>query len=139
MKKAHILALFMIAAAIVTISLAVGNTSQYVNFAQASENPDKEYHVVGVWAKDKGLEYNPQKDPNFFAFYLKDEKNEVRRVILRNNKPQDFERSEKVVVIGKMQGEDFQAASILMKCPSKYNNEMPGEMKEVKSISTSAL
>lgn len=115
----------MIAAAIVTISLAVGNTSSYVGFGEATENPGKEYHVVGVWVKDKGLEYDPAKDPNYFAFYLEDEKKDIRKVVYRNNKPQDFERSEKIVIVGSMQEnkQEFEADNILMKCPSKYNEE----------------
>ena len=125
MKKAHIIGILMIAAAIVTISLAVGNTSSYVGFGEASENPGKEYHVVGDWVKDKGLEYDPAKDPNYFAFYLEDENKDIRKVVYRNNKPQDFERSEKIVIVGSMKdnGQEFEADNILMKCPSKYNDE----------------
>ena len=37
-------------------------------------------------------------------------------------KPNDFERSEQIVIIGKMKGEEFAASGILMKCPSKYAN-----------------
>jgi cytochrome c-type biogenesis protein CcmE len=133
MKKSHIIGLLMIAAAMVTIALAVGNTSSYVNFAEASENPGREYHVVGQWVKEKGLEYNPAKDPNFFAFYLKDVKNNERRVVYHNNKPQDFERSEKVVVVGKVENNNFEAASILMKCPSKYNNDNKVQVKQTSS------
>lgn len=133
MKKSHIIGLLMIAAAIVTISLAVGNTSSYVNFTEAADNPGKEYHVVGHWVKEKGLEYDPAKDPNYFAFYLVDEKNIERKVIYHNNKPQDFERSEKIVVVGKIENKDFEASSILMKCPSKYNNDKTVKEKETSS------
>jgi cytochrome c-type biogenesis protein CcmE len=38
-------------------------------------------------------------------------------------KPQDFERSEQIVLTGKMRGEDFVASDMLMKCPSKYKDE----------------
>lgn len=38
-------------------------------------------------------------------------------------KPQDFERSEQVVLTGKMDGDEFVATEILMKCPSKYKDE----------------
>ncbi|MBK8351531.1 MAG: cytochrome c maturation protein CcmE [Saprospirales bacterium] len=37
-------------------------------------------------------------------------------------KPRDIEKSEKVEVTGKMNGDVFEANEILMKCPSKYKN-----------------
>ena len=123
MRKTHIIGLLIIASCIGIIISVMGNTSEYANFSTAAQNPDDEYHVVGEWAKAQGLTYDPKVDPNYFAFPLKDEKGVIKTVILRNNKPQDFERSEKVVVVGKMVGDKFEASSILMKCPSKYNNE----------------
>jgi cytochrome c-type biogenesis protein CcmE len=37
--------------------------------------------------------------------------------------PPDFLRSEKVVVIGRYQQDSFVASKILLKCPSKYEDE----------------
>jgi len=60
-----------------------------------------------------------------FSFELVDANNERGRVIYLEPKPTDFERAEKVVVVGKMEGENFKAEKILMKCPSKYvENEL---------------
>ena len=55
-----------------------------------------------------------------------DNKGVEKKVVLNKNKPQDFERSEQIVLIGQMEGQEFHASDILMKCPSKY------EDKEVK-------
>jgi cytochrome c-type biogenesis protein CcmE len=44
------------------------------------------------------------------------------KVTYNGSKPQDFERSEQIVITGKYQGNQFYADKILMKCPSKYNN-----------------
>ena len=68
--------------------------------------------------------YDAFKDANHFAFYMKDEKGDVKKVIYSGTKPQDFERSEKLVLIGKMSNDTFYASKILMKCPSKYNNDL---------------
>jgi cytochrome c-type biogenesis protein CcmE len=57
------------------------------------------------------------------AFYLKDEKGEVRQVVLRAAKPQDFERSESIVLTGQMQDGNFEASDMLLKCPSKYKDQ----------------
>jgi cytochrome c-type biogenesis protein CcmE len=45
-----------------------------------------------------------------------------REVLLNQAKPQDFDKSEQIVVVGKLSGDRFMATQILMKCPSKYNN-----------------
>lgn len=45
--------------------------------------------------------------------------------MLHKSVPQDIEKSEQIVLIGKMKGEEFHATEILMKCPSKYNDGQP--------------
>ena len=82
-------------------------------------------NVVGYLLKDKELVYDPQKDPNFFSFMMTDKEGNECKVIYKGAKPQDFERSEQIVIIGKMHGEQFHANDILMKCPSKYNETKP--------------
>src|SRR5437868_5457073 len=108
MKKTYIIGILMIAASLVTIFLAIGNTSSYVSFKEAGENPSRSYHVIGLWDKSKGVIYEPSKDPNYFAFYMRDSTNDLRKVEYRNNKPQDFEHSEKLVIVGKMGANAFQ-------------------------------
>ena len=48
---------------------------------------------------------------------------EEKKVIFNGTKPRDFERSEQIVLTGKIEGEEFKASKILMKCPSKYIND----------------
>lgn len=127
MKKVHIIGIIIIAIAIGAILTTLSNTSTYASFAEASESPDNEFHVVGKYNKDKESVYNPQVNANVFTFYMVDNKGVEKKVILNKNKPQDFERSEQIVLIGKMQGEEFVASDILMKCPSKYNDGKPQE------------
>jgi len=79
---------------------------------------------MGYWEKSKGTYYDAVKDANHFSFYMKDEKGEIRQVIYNGTKPQDFEKSEKLVLIGKMDKDKFYASKILMKCPSKYNDNL---------------
>jgi cytochrome c-type biogenesis protein CcmE len=122
MKKVHIIGLVVIAVSIGILLSVMGSTGEYASFTEVKQNPDKEFHVSGVWDKQTSLEYNPSKDPNYFAFMLKDQDGNSEKVVIRNEKPQDFEKSEKLVVVGKMDGDHFEASSVLMKCPSKYNN-----------------
>ena len=49
----------------------------------------------------------------------------AKPVVLHKSKPQDFEKSEQIVLIGKIKDDVFHANDILMKCPSKYNDQKP--------------
>lgn len=120
MKKIHIILIVLIAVAIGAIVSSYGDASTYENFSVASNNPDKEYHVVGTLNRSKEQFYDPKTDANMFSFYMIDNNGTESKVILRSSKPQDFERSEKIVIIGKMEGDHFEASKILLKCPSKY-------------------
>lgn len=127
MKKIHILGIIIIAIAIGAIFTTLNNTSTYASFMEASNDPGSEFHVVGKLNKDKEAVYDPKVDANLFTFYMVDNKGTESKVVLHKNKPQDFEHSEQIVLIGKMQGQEFQASDILMKCPSKYNDGKPQE------------
>lgn len=122
MKKSHILAIALVAVGIAILISASQDVTTYATFAQASASGDR-VKLVGQLVKDQPVEYNPEKDPNFLAFYLKDESGEVRRVVLRAGKPQDFERSEQIVLTGAMRGDQFEAHDMLLKCPSKYEQQ----------------
>lgn len=125
MKKSYILLMVLIAVAIGAIITTYGDASTYENFSVAADHEGKEYHVVGTLNRDKEKYYNPVQNANYFSFYMIDEKGEERKVIYYSPEPQDFDRSEKIVIIGKMQGQEFIANKILLKCPSKYNEEHP--------------
>lgn len=130
MKKSHIFAIVIIAVAIGVIISTAGESSVYVSFSEAKGMKEagnkSKVHVVGKVKKDDagnivGMQYMPQVDPNYFSFLLIDNLGQEATVIYNNPKPQDFERSEQIVIIGSMQQENvFFANKILMKCPSKY-------------------
>jgi cytochrome c-type biogenesis protein CcmE len=125
MKKIHIVGIIVIAVAIGVILTSLHNTSSYADFTEALANPDKEYHVVGKLDKNQPQLYEPTVNPDEFVFSMVDNKGVEKKVVLHKSKPQDFERSEQIVLIGKMQGGEFHANDILMKCPSKYNDGKP--------------
>ena len=122
MKKIHVIAILMIAVAIGLLVNAAGDMSTYATFEQAARTGDR-VKVAGQLAKDKEMRYDPEEDPNYFSFYIRDTKGEERKVVLLAAKPQDFELSEQLVLTGKMQGDEFVATDMLMKCPSKYKDE----------------
>jgi len=130
MKLSHIIAIVVIAAAIAIIIFTAGDASTYVNFDQAyqmaSAGNDNQIHVVGELKKDEsghvvGLENS--EDKLSFSFILVDDKKKEQKVIYNEPMPPDFLRSEKVVVIGHYQNNQFIAKKILLKCPSKYQDQ----------------
>jgi cytochrome c-type biogenesis protein CcmE len=130
MKLTHIIAIAVIAAAIAIIIFTAGDASTYVNFDQAyqmaSTGNDTQIHVVGELKKDDnghvvGLENSDDKLS--FAFILVDDQKKEQKVIYNEPMPPDFLRSEKVVVIGGYQQDHFIAKKILLKCPSKYQDQ----------------
>ena len=128
MKKTHIVGIIVIALAIGSMFTLLGNSSTYADFKQAAATTDQ-VHVAGTLDCTKPMEYNPKVDPNKFSFYMIDRNGNEKHVVLLKSKPQDFERSQQVVIIGTMKGEEFIANDILMKCPSKYNDGKVAETK----------
>lgn len=130
MKKSHILAIAVIGVAIAIIISTAGDASTYVNFDEAfqlaSTGSSTQVHVVGQLPKDsrgniQGLENS--EDRLSFSFTLIDDANKEQKVYYNEPMPPDFTKSEKVVVIGYYQNDRFIAKKILLKCPSKYNEQ----------------
>ena len=125
MKKIHILGIIVIAVAIGVIFTSLQSSATYSDFMEASANPGTEYHVVGKLNKEVPVQYDPKINADECSFMMKDNKGVEKRVVLHKSVPQDFEKSEQIVLIGKMEGNEFHANDILMKCPSKYNDGKP--------------
>ena len=130
MKKSHIFGIIVIAIAVVVIMSTAGDASAYVTFQEAKELADKgnnnKIHVVGTLPKNANGEVvgiHPSPNMLSFKFEMVDENNEVEQVFHPNPMPTDFLRSEQVVVVGSYKNGQFVAEKILLKCPSKYQEE----------------
>lgn len=130
MKKSHILVIIVIAAAIAILVSTAGDASTYVGFneayAMATAGNTKDIHVVGELTKDAAgnvIGIEPGLDKVSFSFVLIDENGKQQKVEYNEPMPQDFTKSEKVVVIGRYEGDVFKATKILLKCPSKYQEQ----------------
>jgi cytochrome c-type biogenesis protein CcmE len=125
MKTIHIVILLVLVIAVAVIVTTLTDSSTYSNFSEAAATPGREFHIIGVLDKGKPIDYDATKNVNRFSFYLIDDKGLEKKVTYNNPKPQDFEKSEKVVIIGSMKNDEFLASSLLLKCPSKYNANKP--------------
>jgi len=126
MKRTHIAIIVFIALAIGAIMVTINDASTYVGFNRASENPGTKYTVIGYLDKDAPMDYNARA--NRFNFTAIDKEGNKQKVFYNQPKPQDFERSEEITMKGFATDSAFVASEILMKCPSKYNeqNEVAG-------------
>ncbi|MAY84451.1 MAG: cytochrome C biogenesis protein [Flavobacteriales bacterium] len=131
MKKTHILGIIVIAVAIGVILSMVTDAATYADFKTAAKAEGEQFQVVGQLNKDKEIAYSPQSDANQFSFYMVDQNGNENKVVFKGAKPQDFERSEQVVITGSFEGEDFHADKILMKCPSKYQDGSNDGLTEI--------
>ena len=134
MKRSHILALVIIAVAVSIIISTAGDASSYVTFKTAQEmaanGKSDKIHVVGKLKKNElgeiiGIE--PTEDLLAFSFIMMDEDGKEQKVFYKEPMPADFKRSEQVVVVGAYDKDLFVADKILMKCPSKYQEEKLSE------------
>jgi cytochrome c-type biogenesis protein CcmE len=126
MKKIQITLLVLIVAAIaalIALMPAGGGLSTYESIISAKEKQGKFVHVVARLDKTRPIEYDAVKNPNYLSFTAVDSLGGTVKVVYKNAKPDNLEHSERLVMKGKMQGDQFECNEILMKCPSKYTDD----------------
>ena len=130
MKISHIIGIVAIAVAIGILVISAGDASHYTNFKEAlslsrADHSDN-IHVIGTLKKDVNgdvIGIRPGGDKVSFSFLMIDENETEEEVFFNSPMPQDFVKSEKVVVVGGYKNDKFLAEKILLKCPSKYEEE----------------
>lgn len=134
MKKTHIIVLVCIAAAIVVLISYTGDLTTYETIASAKEKEGKFVNLIVKLDKARPLEYDAVKNPNYLTFTAVDTLGNNIKVVYHNNKPTDMEKSERLVLKGRVQGDHFECKDILLKCPSKYKDD-PKASKNVQAAS----
>jgi len=129
MKKSHIFLIVVLAIAIGAVVSLVKDPRTYGTFAEAAQNPDKNYEISGTLDLSSPVVYDAMVNPDVFSFFMIDQDSARYKVVVSKPKPQDFKKSIKVVVGGKMKGDVFQANHILLKCPSKYEGQGPAQIQ----------
>ena len=123
MKRTHIILLVGIAAVIVGLLTFSADFSTYDTIGSAKEKQGKFVHIIAKLDKSQPVEYDAIKNPNYLAFYAVDSLGGQTKVVYNNSKPTDLEKSERLVMKGKMGAEHFECSDILLKCPSKYKDD----------------
>jgi cytochrome c-type biogenesis protein CcmE len=128
MKKLHIVALVSIAVVIGVLLSMMGDLSTYETLASARQKEGKTVTVIAKLDKTLAhpIEYNAAKNANYTSFHVVDSLGNKARVVYHFEKPFDMEKSERIVLKGKMKGDVFEITrkdGILIKCPSKYKDD----------------
>jgi cytochrome c-type biogenesis protein CcmE len=131
MKKTHIIALVLIAIAIATLISFMGNVTSYETIASAKQKPGKFVNLIAKMDKTQPLNYDPIKNPNYLTFTALDTLGSSIQVVYHNSKPTDMEKSERLVLKGKVEDGVFECKDILLKCPSKYKDDAENNAKNV--------
>lgn len=129
MKKIHIVILILIVASISGMSFFIKDLTTYETFASAEAKKDKFIVVKVQLDKEKPIEYDQIKDPNYTVFYAIDKEGQKSKVVYKNAKPTDIERSEGIDLNGYMRDGYFECTKLQMKCPSKYKDDMKAAEK----------
>jgi cytochrome c-type biogenesis protein CcmE len=138
MKKTHIVILIGIATLIVGLLVFSVDFSTYDTINSAKEKEGKFVHIIAKLDKTQPIEYDPMNNPNYLSFYAVDSLGGSMKVVYHNSKPADIEKSERIVLKGKMKKEYFDCKDILLKCPSKYKDDkknLEKNMNELTGIS----
>ncbi len=135
MKKTHIILLVFIAIAISVLISFMGDVTTYDTVTSAKEKPGKFVHLIAKMEQNS-MDYDPIKNPNLLTFTAVDSLGNSIHVVYNNTKPTDIEKSERLVLKGRVEGDHFECQSILLKCPSKYKDDMNAASKELGTAST---
>jgi cytochrome c-type biogenesis protein CcmE len=134
MKKTHIILLVFIAISIAVLLSFMGDITTYDTVTSAKEKPGKFVHLIAK-VQQNSLQYDPVKDPNYLAFTAVDSLGSSIKVVYHNTKPTDMEKSERLVLKGRVEDGHFECKDILLKCPSKYKDDMNAAKKQLGTAS----
>lgn len=137
MKRTHIVILIGIASLIVGLLVFSVDFSTYDTISSARNKQGKFVHLIAKLDKSQPITYDPINNPNYLSFYVVDSLGDKAKVVYHNSKPGDLEKSERIVIKGKMQKDYFDCKDILLKCPSKYKDDKKLLEKDMKEQTTS--
>lgn len=129
MKKIHIILLILIVAGISGMSFFIKDLTTYETFKTAGEKKEQFVVVKVKLDKAKPVYYDQIKDPNYTEFYALDQDGHSTKVVYKNAKPTDIEKSEGIDLNGYMRNGYFECTKLQMKCPSKYKDNMEQQQK----------
>lgn len=112
----------------------MGDITTYDTVTSAKEKPGKFVHLIAKMDKNSMI-YDPINNPNYLTFNAIDSLGNSIKVVYNNAKPADIEKSERIVLKGRVKEGQFECQDILLKCPSKYKDDIGAAKKELGTAS----
>ena len=122
MKVKYLISLAIILGLLIYIGLTFRKSlTPYVTFQQA-KHTGAEVQVKGVRIEGTDA-YDIQT--HTLRFIIKDPYGETLPIVYHGVKPSNFEQAQEIVVVGRYKNGVFHANKVLIKCPSKYQPNLP--------------
>lgn len=123
MSRLNIVVILLVGILLAGLLSVFTQNSESVVFSRAFAEPGIEFKVSGTLDTEHPVVYNPEVAVAETRFHMVDKAGEVREVLLKESKPTGLEQSESIDLYGKVVDGKFVATDMLMKCPSKYNED----------------
>lgn len=111
----------------------MGTLTTYDTIDTAKEKEGKFVHLIAKLDKSKPIHYDAVNNPNYLKFTAVDSLGGTVQVVYHNAKPDNLEMADRLVLKGSMQKGQFDCKEIMMKCPSKYKDDMKAAEKNLSS------
>lgn len=134
MKKLHVFLLIAVAIGIAIMASFIGDLTTYDTIASAKQKEGKFVHLIARLDRSQPVNYDPLADANYCTFSIVDSLGQTSKVISNKPKPADLDKSERIVLKGRMKADGFYCDDILLKCPSKYKDDVNAASKELPSV-----
>lgn len=135
MRITNLILLLIIVASVAIIVSLFSKSNPYSNFEQIEKNAGKDLQVIGKLSDEFPIKFiDSIYTSKGFSFGMEDDKGNVREVYYFENKPTDFEKSDQLVIVATSRNDSIIAKSLLLKCPSKYNEDKKPEEFEDKAF-----
>ena len=131
MKKIHIILLLLIIGSIAVLISFLKASTTYDTVETAMAKPGKYVHLIAKLDHSSPVDYDAVNNPNFLSFTAIDSLGKSVKVIYRNAKPDNLEVSERLVLKGAYRDDHFECKEIMMKCPSKYKDDLSAAEKKL--------
>ncbi|MDG1380566.1 MAG: cytochrome c maturation protein CcmE [Flavobacteriales bacterium] len=123
MSRTNIFVILLVAILMGSLFSVFSQNSESVVFARAFAEPGVEFKISGTLNTDHPVLYNPEVNVTETRFHMRDKDGASHAVVLRKAKPTGLEQSESIDLYGQVVDGEFVAGEMLMKCPSKYNEQ----------------
>ena len=123
MSRTNIFVILLVAILMASLFSVFTQNSESVVFARAFAEPGVEFKISGTLDTDHPVVYEPEENVSLTRFHMKDKNGEVQEVWLNKAKPTGLEQSESIDLYGQVVNGEFVAGDMLMKFPSKYNEQ----------------